>query len=52
MSNEVEATPRATSRGLAGSGKIAYFAIGLWIVVGSLLSYGIFETVSKAAAFF
>ncbi len=46
------AAPAAKARPLSGSGKIAYFAIALWGVVGVLLGYGIFETVSKAAAFF
>jgi|GEM_PF-1310530 len=31
---------------------VRLMAIGLWVVVGSLLAYGIFQTVVKASALF
>lgn len=36
----------------AGKVAISAMAIGLWCVVGGLLTYGIIETVIKAAALF
>lgn len=32
--------------------KITAFALGLWVVVGALLAYGVTQTAIKAAALF
>ena len=36
----------------AGAGPITMMAIGLWVIVGSLLAYGVVMTAIKATALF
>lgn len=49
---DVTAATSATGAAPARGGQVHVLAMGLWAVVGSLLAYGVAQTVVKAASLF
>ncbi|ADG75692.1 hypothetical protein Cfla_2807 [Cellulomonas flavigena DSM 20109] len=52
MTSQTQRTDDAYEVPAAGSAAIRTMALALWVVVGSLLAYGIAQTVIKASALF
>lgn len=51
-SGEAVADVAGTTPAQAGGTRATSLALGLWVVVGSLLAYGVLQTALKASALF
>jgi hypothetical protein len=57
LDREVAEVPAAVAAAVPavpapGASRITSLAVGLWVVVGGLLAYGVLQTVIKASALF